>query len=192
MRYASRPRVGRSVVVCDKQNRVIVLYRDNFGSNGLTVAYTPPYAVDPLRTNWTTITLTTDNLGNYEPVIDLTRWQRDNVMDIVYQASTGEGYTALTNSASPIGVMEWSAAAYFDHHPALQLTLTNGNRDVALTWNSQAGWGYQVQWSTNLASWNTAATVTAVGGLLPQQYIQTNSGANSQRFWRLQTQQGGF
>ena len=29
--------LGRPVVVCDKQNRIIVLYRDNFGSNGLTL-----------------------------------------------------------------------------------------------------------------------------------------------------------
>ena len=105
------------VVVCDKQNRIIVLYRDNFGSNGLTIVSSLPYAVDPQRTNWTTFDLTTDNLGNYEPVIDLARWQRDNVLDIVYQASDGEGYTAPANNASPIGVLEWNDAAYFNYHP---------------------------------------------------------------------------
>jgi hypothetical protein len=184
--------LGRPVVVCDQQDRLVVLFRDNCGSNGLTVAYTPPYAVDPLRTNWASVTLTSDNLGSYEPVIDLRRWQRDNVMDIVYQASDGEGYTAPTNNASPMGVLEWNAAAYFNHHPTLQFAFTNSSRDVVLAWNSQPGWGYQVQWSTNLMNWSTAATLNGGDGLLPLQYVQTNGAAGTERFWRLQTQQGGF
>ena len=111
--------LARPVVVCDRQNRLIVLYRDNTANNGLKVACTQPYALDPQRTNWTTVTLTTDNLGNYEPVIDLVRWQRDNVLDILYQASHGEGNPAPANTASPIGVLEWDAAGYFTHHPGL-------------------------------------------------------------------------
>jgi hypothetical protein len=186
--------LGRPVVVCDQQNRIIVLYRDNFGSNGLTIVRSLPCAMDPQRTNWTTFDLTTDNLGNYEPVIDLARWQRDNVMDIVYQASDGEGYTAPANNASPIGVLEWNAAAYFNYHPTLQFALTNSSHDVALSWNSQPGWGYQVQWSTNLisANWNVAATLSGISGFLPLQYIQTNGVSGSQRFWRLQVKEGGF
>jgi hypothetical protein len=183
--------LGRPVVVCDQQNRVIVLYRDNFGSNGLTVAYSLTYAMDPQRTNWTTVDLTADNLGNYEPVIDLARWQRDNIMDIVYQASDGEGYTAPTNNASPIGVLEWNAAAYFNHAPVLQIALTNLNQDVVLSWNSQPGWGYQVQWSTNLVNWNLAATLNSISGF-SSQYVQTNGAAGPQQFWRLRSQQGGF
>ena len=98
---ASVTDLGRPVIVCDKQNRLLVIYRDNFGSNGLTVAFTQPYAIDPARTNWTTMDLTTDNLGSYEPVIDLARWQRDNVLDLVYLACDGEGYTDPGNTASP-------------------------------------------------------------------------------------------
>src|SRR5208282_6497855 len=186
--------LGRPVVVCDKQNRIIVLYRDNFGSNGLTIVSSLPYAVDPQRTNWTTFDLTTDNLGNYEPVIDLARWQRDNVLDIVYQASDGEGYTDPGNTASPIGVVEWNEAAYFNYVPTLQLNLTNQNQDVALSWNTQPGWGYQVQWSTNLASasWNTVATLAATDGFSPIQYVHTNGVVGPQRFWRIQIQEGGF
>ncbi len=183
--------LDRPVVVCDQQNRIIVLYRDNFGSNGLTIAYSLPYAMDPQRTNWTTVDLTTDNLGNYEPVINLARWQRDNVMDIVYQTSDGEGYTAPMNDASLIGVVEWNAAAFFNHHPLLQLALTNLNQDVVLSWNSQPGWGYQVQWSTNLVNWNLAATLSGISGF-SSQYVQTNGTAGPQQFWRLRAQQGGF
>ena len=184
--------LGRPVVVCDQQDRIIVLYRDNFGSNGLTITRSLPYAMDPERTNWFTFTLTTDNLGNYEPVIDRARWQRDNVLDIVYQASDGEGYTAPTNNASPIGVLEWNAAAYFNTPPTLELALTNSSQNVALSWISQPGWGYQVQWSTNLVNWNVAATLNGSSGLLPLQYIHTNGAVGPLRFWRLQTQEGGF
>ena len=183
--------LGRPVVVCDRQNRLVVLYRDNFGSNGLTVAFTPPYALDPQRTNWTTMDLTTDNLGNYEPVIDLARWQRDNVLDVVYQASDGEGYTDPGNTASPIGVLEWNAAAFFNHHPVLQAALSGTNQNVTLSWNSQPGWGYQVQWSTNLASWNTVATLNG-SSAFASQYLHTNGAAGPLRFWRLQTREGGF
>ncbi|HEY1790472.1 MAG TPA: BNR-4 repeat-containing protein [Verrucomicrobiae bacterium] len=183
--------LGRPVVVCDKENRVIVLYRDDFGSNGLTAAYTLPYAMDPQRTNWTTINLTTDNLGDYEPVIDLARWQRDNVMDIVYQASDGEGYTAPTNNASLIGVLEWNTAAYFDHVSTLELSAANSSQTLALSWNSQPGWGYQVQWSTNLFNWNTAATFNDNSAFVSQ-YFYTNSADAPEEFWRLVTRQGGF
>lgn len=184
--------LGRPVVVCDKQDRIIVLYRDNFGSNGLTLAYSLPYSADPSRTNWTTIDLTTDNLGNYEPVIDLSRWQQDNVLDILYQPSTGEGYSPPANNASPIGVVEWDSAAYFNHHPVLQFALANANQNAVLSWNSQLGWGYQVQWSTDLVNWNTAATLNGIGGLLPMQFVHTNGVTGPQRFWRLQAKEGGF
>ena len=167
------------------------LYRDNFGSNGLTVAYTLPYTMDPERTNWTTINLTTDNLGSYEPVIDLARWQRDNVMEIVYQASDGEGYTAPTNNASLIGVLEWNAAAYFNYVPSLQLSVANPSQILALSWNSQPGWGYQVQWSTNLINWNSAATSNDIS-TFNSQFFYTNSTGAPEEFWRLVTRQGGF
>ena len=182
--------LGRPVIVADAANRLVVLYRDNAGSNGLTVAFTPPLALDPQRTNWTTMDLTTDNLGSYEPVIDLARWQRDNVLDIVYQASSGEGFTPATNLATPIGVLEWDAATFFNHHPKVQLTRTNAT-DVALNWNAQPGWGYEVQWSTNLIKWMVATTLNGTS-LAPLQFVQTNGMTAPQRFWRIAAQQGGF
>jgi hypothetical protein len=184
--------LGRPVVVCDQQNRIIVLYRDDSGSNGLTIVRSLPYALDPQRTNWFTFDLTTDNLGSYEPVIDLARWQQSNVMDIVYQASDGEGYTPPASDASPIGVLEWNAAAYFSARPTLQLALTNANQDAAFSWNSQPGWGYQLQSSTDLVNWNVVATLNGINGVLPLQYVQPGGGAGPQRFWRLEQKEGGF
>ena len=182
--------LGRPVVVADKDNRLIVLYRDNFGSNGLTVVHSLPYAVDPLRTNWTTIDLTSDNLGGYEPVIDLSRWQRDNVLDILYQPIGGQGAPAPENNASQVAVLEWDTAAYFNHNPPMQIALTNANQDVALSWPSQTGWGYKVQTSTNLTSWTDLGTLN--GNEATLQYVHTNATADPARFWRLQVKEGGF
>jgi hypothetical protein len=181
--------LGRPVAVCDRQNRILVLYRDNFGSNGLTVAYSLPYALDPQRTNWTMLDLTTDNLGNYEPVIDLARWQRDNVLNVLYQPSAGEGYTPPANNASPIGVLEWNAAAWFAHRPTLQLSFVNAT-NALLAFNAQPGWEYRVQTSTNLTSWSTLATLAGVFGQL--QFTHTNSLDSTQRYWRIETREGGF
>lgn len=147
--------------------------------------------MDPQRTNWTTIDLNTANLGNYEPVIDQARWALDNHLQIVYQPSEGEGYTAPANTAAQIGVMDWNAAAYFAHRPPLQMTLVNQNRDAVFAWNSQLGWGYRLWAGTNLSSsWSLVSTTNGTGGAL--QFIQTNATTLPQRFWRLEIKEGGF
>ncbi|MBC8095509.1 MAG: BNR-4 repeat-containing protein [Akkermansiaceae bacterium] len=181
--------LGRPAVVCDAAGRIIVLYRDNAGSNGLTIAHSLPFAMDPDRLVWTTVDLTTANLGNYEPVIDLARWERDNHLQILYQPSSGLGYTPPANTASEIGVLEWKAAAYFNHRPALQVSLTNSNQNVRLSWASQVGWDYRVQASSDLVGWNSLATIPGSGATL--QYLPGNVPA-SQQFWRLEIREGGF
>lgn len=181
--------LGRPVIVCDREGRLIVLYRDNAGSNGLTIVHSLPYARDPRRTNWTTIDLTTANLGNYEPVIDESRWELDERLHIVYQPSQGEGYTPPANTAAPIAVVEWNAAAYFAHRPTLQVSFVNST-NALLTFNSQLNWQYRVQTSTNLTTWQTLATLDGISGL--QQFTHTNSVGSSRRFWRIETREGGF
>jgi hypothetical protein len=181
--------LGRPVVIADNSNRIIVLYRGNAGSNGLTVAWSLPYGIDPQRTNWTTMDLTTDNLGSYEPVIDLARWQRDNVLDILYQASSGEGYNPPADTASQIGVLEWNAAAWFTNRPSLKLTALNGGTNTFLKFLSQPGFGYHIQTSTDLNTWTNASTLTGTGGWM--QFITTNA-PTSKRFWRLELKEGGF
>jgi hypothetical protein len=180
--------LGRPVAVTDKQDRIVVLYRDNANSNGLTIVHSLPKAVDPGRQVWTTMDLTAANLGNYEPVIDLARWENDNVLSILYQPSTGLGYTPPANTASQIGVLEWDAAAYFAHRPSLQITLTNVNHEL-ISFRSQVGWGYRLQASTNLLSWENLTTLAGNGGTL--QYLQTNTTAAS-TFLRLEVKEGGY
>ena len=187
--------LGRPVVVADKQDRIIVLYRDNQGSNGLTIVNSLPGAVDPNRLLWMTFDLTTDNLGCYEPVIDNERWARDNVLDILYQPSIGQGYTAPANNAAPIGVLEWNAAAYFANQPAVQLAFVNSGRDAAISFNSQTNWGYRLWANTNLLNdWQAAGTIVGTvpgnGSLL--QIVHTNGAVGPERYWRLEIKEGGF
>jgi len=46
--------------------------------------------------------------------------------------------------------------------------------NAVLTFNVQLGWGYRVNTSTNLTNWDT------------------NALTGSQRYWRLQSQEGGW
>lgn len=96
---------------------------------------------------------------------------------------------SLANTAAQIGVIEWNAAAYFAHHPTLQFSLVN-KTNASLTFNSQIGWDYRVQTRTNLTAWFTLTTLNGIGGQL--QYTHTNSVGATQRYWRLQSQEGGF
>ncbi len=181
--------LGRPVIVCDSVGRLVVLYRDNFGSNGLTIVHSLPYAVDPQRTNWFTFDLTTDNLGNYEPVNDEARWALDQQLHILHQPSQGEGYTPPANTAAEIAVVEWNAATYFAHRPVLNLSFAQGTNAV-LHFNAQTGWGYRVQASTNLGAWDTLATLPGVMGQLS--YTHTNAVGAEARYWRVESREGGF
>ena len=180
--------LGRPVVVSDKEDRIIVLYRDNAGSNGLTIVHSLPKSVDPDRRVWTTFDLTTENLGNYEPVIDLARWQRDGVMDILYQPSAGLGYTPPANTASPIGVLEWNAAAYFRQQPALSLTLTNSS-DAVLSFVALPSWGYRLLSSTNLTDWESVGTWNNLDATI---HFNNAAALDEERFWKLEYQEGAI
>ena len=182
--------MGRPTIVCDRQDRLIVIYRDNEGGNGLTVVHSLPRALDPDRLKWTAFELTKENLGRYDtPVADFERWNLDNLLHVIYQPSSGQGYTPPANTAAQIGVLEWNAAAYFAHRPTLRLALVNGTNAV-LRFNAQPGWGYRVQTSVDLRAWETLATLPGVAWAL--EYTHTNSAGVTSRFWRVQCQEGGF
>ena len=89
--------------------------------------------------------------------MDLPRWERDNVLHVFYQPVNGQGYTAPANNAAPVGVLEWDAAAYFAHRPRLHLAGQYPTH-VVLAWNSQPGWTYRLQTSTNLTTWHDLTT----------------------------------
>jgi hypothetical protein len=86
-------------------------------------------------------------------------------------------------------VVEWNAAAYFAHRPALSLAPLNGT-NALLSFHAQPGWQYRVQTSTNLTAWETLTTMDGVPGLL--QFTHTNGVSNGARYWRVETREGGF
>jgi hypothetical protein len=181
--------MGRPTILCDNDDRLIVIYRDNEGSNGLTVVHSLPRAQDPERRVWTAFDLTTDNLGRFDaPNVDLPRWQRDNVLHIFYQPVNSQGYTAPANTAAPIGVLEWDAAAYFRHRPALKVALVNTGLAAQFSCTSQPGWGYRLWSSPNLEDWSLSATLPGTGDTLRA----TNVVTGAQQFWRLEVKEGGF
>lgn len=108
--------LARPIVLCDDDNRLLVVYRDDQDTNGITVAYTEPYDVDPTRSLWTTIELTTDNLGDYEPNYDPAAWADGNQLHLLLQAQEGQG-NIFIGDASPMKVLEWDAKGYFNSVP---------------------------------------------------------------------------
>jgi hypothetical protein len=87
--------------------------------------------------------------------------------------------------------LEWNAAAYFAHQPALQLAFVNSGRDAAISFNSQTNWDYRLWSTTNLfGNWESIGTVSGNGTLL--QIVHTNGGVGLQHYWRLEINEGGF
>jgi hypothetical protein len=180
-------KMGRPTIVCDKDDRLIVIYSDNEGSAGLTVVHTLPKALDPQRLVWTQFDLTTNNLIGFDaPNVDLVRWDQDNILHVFYKYKEGQGFTS-TNNADSIGVLEWDAAAYFNPRPELSIALTNGS--ARLTWPAQPGWGYRLQSSTNLLNWTT---VTTLDGMPWSLEAVVPLPAATSVFWRVAIREGGF
>jgi hypothetical protein len=97
---------GRPLVLVDKDNRVIVIMRDvQANNNGITAA------VSTDRVNWEFLTLSTQNMGQYEPSFDPVLWETKNVLNLFYQP------TALGSSSAPVQILQWDAGAHFANVP---------------------------------------------------------------------------
>jgi hypothetical protein len=182
--------MGRPIVVNDDSDRIIVAYRDNQDTNGMTVVHSLPKAQDPSRSVWIQFELTTDNLGNYEPTIDNELWQRERKLHFLYQAADGQGYTSPANTASRLSVLEWDAAAYFNQHPQPSVTFSADRTQVTLSCPSEPSWAYRLWSSTNLQDW--AVVETRVGTGQPLEFIQPANLGETRRFWKIEYKEGGF
>ena len=180
--------LGRPIVVHDDRGRIIVAYRDNQGSNGITIVHSLPKAEDPQRLVWIEFDLTAENLGNYEPIIDNELWDRDRQLHFLYQAATGEGYTAPANTASRFSILEWDAAAYFAHKPQPQVSFGAGQ--VQITCLSEPSWVYRLWSSTDLTDWQLLETREGSGA--PIQFTAPADPLETKRFWRIEYAEGGF
>ncbi len=97
--------LARPILLVDDDDRWWVVWRDSkSGSNGVKVGW----SLSAERDDWTVIDLTTESLGQWEPVYDLTRWERDRVVSLYYQnCGTGSG-----GNASAVSVLEFRARDY--------------------------------------------------------------------------------
>ena len=188
---ASVRNMGRPIVVNDDSDRLIVAYRDNADTNGITIVHSLPRADDPDRLVWIQFELTTDNLGNYEPIIDNELWDRDRQLHFLYQAAEGQGYVSPANTATRFSVLEWDAATYYHHSPQPTVAFNSDKTQITLTCPSQPSWGYRLWSSTNLIDWTSVETQAGTGG--PLSFTQTTSPDRyTKRFWRIQYKEGGF
>ncbi len=182
----------RPVIVCDPQDRLIVLYRDAEGNRGIRAVYTPPKTADPLRLNWTEVDLTTENLGVTDPMIDEDLWEKAHILHIFHQVTESLpadfNVPLPPNTASPVAVLEWDTIAYFAHRPALRVAASYPN--TTLSWRSQLGWSYRLLTTTNLSNSSLVTMLPGNGDSLS--FVHTNSLIGSQRFWQLELKQGGF
>jgi hypothetical protein len=179
--------LGRPVVVHDDEGRIIVAYRDNQDSNGLTIVHSLPKAQDPDRLLWIKFDLSTTNLGNYEPIIDNELWDRDRQLHFLYQASAGEGYTPPDNTASRFSILEWDVARYFSHSP--QPTLAKEGAGYRITCPSQPSWSYRLWSSTDLTDWEPVQTLPGTGGTL--EFTAPADTNETRRYWRVEYREGG-
>jgi hypothetical protein len=180
--------LARPIVVHDDVGRIIVAYRDNEGGNGLTIVHSLPKADDPDRLVWIRFDLTTDNLGNYEPIIDNELWDRDRQLHFLYQASAGEGYTPPDNTAARFSILEWDAAAYFSQSP--QPSFTKAGNEFQISCPSQPSWSYRLWSSTNLTDWEPGETKAGTGGDLV--FTGPLVSGEMRRYWRIEYREGGF
>lgn len=181
--------LGRPVVVTDDADRIIVAYRDNQGTNGLTIVHSLPRAEDPDRLLWISFDLTTENLGNYEPMIDNELWDAKRQLHFLYQASEGEGFVAPANLAARISVLEWDAADYFAHSP--QPGIEKTDTGVRVRWRSEPSFSYRLMTSTDLLDWTEAAPARRGDGTVFE-HLHTLVPGEPKRFWRLERVEGVF
>jgi hypothetical protein len=186
--------LGRPIVVVDDDDRIIVAYRDNQGSNtvgianGITIVHSLPKAEDPDRLVWIAFDLTHENLGNYEPIIDNELWDRERQLHFIYQPSAGQGYTPPANTAARISVLEWDAKAYFATPREPSVAMIDGGSAARLAWPSDPSFTYRLYTSGDLDSWTLVGSFPGTGNLI--EVTHSVSPNEPKRFWRLERIEG--
>ncbi|MCU0781587.1 MAG: BNR-4 repeat-containing protein, partial [Akkermansiaceae bacterium] len=177
-------RMGRPVVLTDAQDRIIVVYNDN-RFDGITVVFSLPLAQDPGRNHWSRMNLTSENIGAWESTYDEARWQRDGVLQMLYQKLPGMGAAyGDQNNSTPVSVVEWNARAYFNSPVRWSFDTTSVPGQATFSARTQVGFRYDLKSSTGLDFTGApAATVRGDG----QWHDFGNWPLNElQRFWRLE------
>jgi hypothetical protein len=125
--------LGRPVVLVDKDDRTIVVmrYRDSANSDDIVKV---AYSTD--KQNWSYVDLldgsnTSNDLGNYEPMADPVRWQRDGILSLFVQK-------AGVSAGSMVSVLEWNSLKYT--RGAITCDWTGGNTSGITNWSLTGNW----------------------------------------------------
>jgi hypothetical protein len=131
-------RMSRPIVLTDSDNRVFVVYSDyqrdpaavalSQKKNFVTVAYSE----SPERDDWQIIDLATEeDMGLWEPKYDLTRWERDGILSMLYQPAGNNISPPPTQT--PVSILEWNARAFFRGGLVLNVDRATGAVSLANT-----------------------------------------------------------
>jgi len=167
----------RPIIVCDKINRLWMVFTDPERGNAPTLAWTS----DPQRQMWHLINLADQNMGSWEAAYDPTVWNRDGKLDLFYQPING------ASDGTQISVLEFDPAIFLANQPVPTQTfawtnVNGGNWSVAANWMNGApppaggSNNLQLQFS-GTASY--AATNDLAGGFLLNQMLLNASGAGT-------------
>ena len=85
--------------------RVMVIYRDADRESHVTLASTSDIGVG----QWTLTDLTSESYGYWEPTIDMSRWQREHVINLFLQATDQPQGDNITRSMppTPVSILEY-------------------------------------------------------------------------------------
>jgi hypothetical protein len=100
--------ISRPEIAVDRSGHVWIITKDEEMGGGIRLYHaSAPY------TSWQHLDLTTENLGNWEPVYDINRWRNENVLSLfVLPVRQGDHETVAAFPAQTACVLDW-------HRPAL-------------------------------------------------------------------------
>ncbi len=116
-------RMTRPIVAVDDEDRVIVAFTDWQRGKKLTIAYSE----DTARDDWVLFDLNTEDMGWWEPNLDLNRWQEDGVISMFYQVEN------IGQASSTVSVLEWDARSYFEDFNGVPFIRSDLNVDGFIT-----------------------------------------------------------
>ena len=115
----------RPLIVCDKQNRLWVVFTDPERGSVPTLAW----CSDPNRTNWNFANLTSEYMGDiainvwggWEPTHDPVVWRRDGKLNLFYQPITH------VTTGTLISVLEFDPEVFLRSQPPVSVILQREN-----------------------------------------------------------------
>lgn len=102
--------ISRPLVLCDDQDRTYVVFNDAERGSRVSVAVTENLE----KGDWVIYDLTEESVGNWEPVYDQQRWERDGILNLMVQkVGQGDGETLENMPPTLVHVLEWKPNEFF-------------------------------------------------------------------------------